>query len=135
MKFINKSRLTEEYSNRINEKSKNDWRFALDLFLLQLNEDISKQLERRNINKSQLAEIVGTSRSYVTQLLNGKPNLRFETFFKLCFSIGLIPKTVFEPIENENYNIKQVERLTETMQLSQIIVKTSKISDYETVTD
>jgi transcriptional regulator with XRE-family HTH domain len=51
---------------------------------------------RKNMSKAQLAQMLGTSRSYVTQLLTGKPNLTLSTLFKICYTIGLKPVTRFE---------------------------------------
>jgi transcriptional regulator with XRE-family HTH domain len=39
---------------------------------------------------------LGTSRAYVTLLLNGKPNLTLSTLYRICYTIGLKPIIRFE---------------------------------------
>lgn len=95
-KFINDSTALPSAQKRIDEKSRNNWEFALNVLLLQLSEEISKQLVRKNLSRAQFAQLLGTSRSYITQLLTGKPNLTLTSLFKICSSVGLNPKMKFE---------------------------------------
>lgn len=95
-RIIKNSKISSSAQQRIAEKVKSSWEFSLNVFSLELSEEISKQMIRKNINKAQLAQMLGTSRSYITQLLTGKPNLTLSTFFKLCHTIGLKPVTHFE---------------------------------------
>lgn len=91
-KLIRDSKITQEFVSRISHKSETDWRFSLNVFLMNFASELAVQLERKNISKSDLALLLGTSRPYITQLLNKKQNLRLETLFKICFAIGLVPE-------------------------------------------
>lgn len=47
--------------------------------ILDITELIAKQMEKNNINKTRLAELLGASRGYVTQLLDGTTNMTLRT--------------------------------------------------------
>lgn len=111
-KFVNDSKYISSAQKRIDEKFKNNWQFSLNVQLLELSEEISKQLVRRNLSRAQFAQMLGTSRSYVTQLLTGKPNLTLASLFKICSTIGLNPRMNFEV---ELFDPSMVEKgLTDT---------------------
>ena len=50
-------------------------------------------------NRKQLAEHLGVSKGYVTQLLNGDYDHRMSKFIELSLSFGYVPKIDFIPIE------------------------------------
>ena len=51
-------------------------------------------------NRTQLAEYLGVSKGYVTQLLNGDYDHKLSKFFELSLAFGYIPKIDFIPIED-----------------------------------
>lgn len=55
-------------------------------------EAVSRQLEKTNISRAELAKRLGTSRAYVTKMLNevllAGPNLTMESMVKLAFALG-----------------------------------------------
>jgi len=106
-KFINDSKTISSAQKRIDGKVKNDWDFSLNVQLLAFSEEISKQLVRKNLSRAQFAQLLGTSRSYVTQLLTGKPNLTLASLFKICSTVGLNPKMKFEL---ETFDSSMVEK-------------------------
>lgn len=63
-------------------------------------------------NQTQLAEYLGVSKGYISQLLNGDYDHRLSKFFELSLSFGVIPKIEFIPVENYiqtiSLNIKDV---------------------------
>jgi len=97
MRHIRGSKAELDFSKRISARN-GDWSFHCEQALLLLIEDILRQMEKRGITRSMLAKQIGVSRSYVTQLLSGKPNLRFTTLFKICFAVGLKPKIRLEDL-------------------------------------
>jgi transcriptional regulator with XRE-family HTH domain len=129
-KFISDSKNISSAQKRIDEKFKNDWQFSLNVQLLELSEEISKQLVRRNLSRAQFAQLLGTSRSYVTQLLTGKPNLTLASLFKICSTIGLNPKMIFDV---ESFDPSMVEKgLTGTKTIStQAEFTIQEIPEYE----
>ena len=48
-----------------------------------------KQMKKLGINKKELAKRLGVSKSYVTQLLNGKSNMTIETLIKVAEALNL----------------------------------------------
>ena len=50
-------------------------------------------------NKTQLAEYLGVSKGYVSQLLNGDYDHRLSKFFELSLAFGVIPQIDFIPVE------------------------------------
>lgn len=115
-------------------KYEDDWEYNLERALLDITEQISKQLEKEKLTRSKLARILGVSRSYISQLLNGKPNLRLRTLFKVSYALGLRPKINLQlgttlqrqeyVIEKRNVYQYQIRRIN----INPIIIR----SDYET---
>lgn len=66
-------------------------------------------------NRKQLAEHLGVSKGYVTQLLNGDYDHRMSKFIELSLSFGYVPKIDFIPIEEyiakEEYNTATLYQL------------------------
>ena len=49
---------------------------------------ISELMEQQNVSKTKLAELVGTSKSHITQLLSGSRNMTMHTLADLSFVLG-----------------------------------------------
>lgn len=129
-KFISNSKLSKKFSDRVRERETNDWEFNAEYVLLQLSEEISKQLQRMNINQADLARLLGTSRAHVTQVLKGKPNLRLKTLFKLCHVIGLGIKMEFLPLEIRDFKPDIASTSNETILMHKKEFVESKVDDY-----
>ena len=50
-------------------------------------EQISLAMRRRDVNKARLARLLGKSRAYVTQILQGDANFTIETLVKIARSL------------------------------------------------
>lgn len=59
----------------------------------------SKFMNEHEMNRKQLAEHLGVSKSYVTQLLSGDFDHRLSKFMELSIAFGYVPELVFTPIE------------------------------------
>lgn len=57
-------------------------------------------MEERGMNKAQLAEHLGVSRGYITQLLSGDFDHRLSKFFELAVAFGYVPTVTFNSIED-----------------------------------
>ena len=66
---------------------------------LDLYECAQKFMEKHGLDRTRLAEHLGVSKGYVTQLLNGDYDHRMSKFFELALSFGVVPKIEFIPIE------------------------------------
>lgn len=56
-------------------------------------------MQANNMNKKMLAEHLGVSKGYVSQLLNGDYDHRVSKFVELSLAFGYVPKIVMTPIE------------------------------------
>ena len=56
-------------------------------FILKLTEKLCEMMKEQGITRSQLAEKLGTSRAFISQLLNGGRNMTLRTLFRLSRSL------------------------------------------------
>lgn len=56
-------------------------------------------MKKNNINRTKLAEKLGVTKGYITQVLNGDFDHRLSKLVELSFSIGLVPIVKFEKID------------------------------------
>ena len=63
--------------------------FTKEALLLDVTEAIWEAMEKRGLNKVQLADALGTSKSNITQLLDGTRNMTLGTLSDLAFVLGL----------------------------------------------
>lgn len=120
-KFIHES-LEEKKFLQLIAGLEDNWEYALDRALLDITEQIVREMEKRNMNKVTLAEKLGVSRAYITQLLKGKPNLQLNTLFKIAFALKLRPKINLERQESP-YQAKEwgLVRQTQYVPLGSIV--------------
>jgi transcriptional regulator with XRE-family HTH domain len=89
-------------------KSPDYWTGKLQLELYRQIEDFMKKNE---MNKTQLAEHLGCSKGYVSQLLNGDFDHKLSKFFELTLAIHKIPEITFSDvddyIQSDKGNFKQ----------------------------
>lgn len=64
---------------------------AEEEFILGVTENIWEEMQRQGVSKAQLAERLGKSRAYVTQLLNGSRNMTLRSLADICFALGVDP--------------------------------------------
>lgn len=53
--------------------------YCQEKLIFDTTEVISKLMEKKKVNKTQLADLLGRSKGYVTQLLNGRANMTLRT--------------------------------------------------------
>lgn len=68
---------------------RDDAEFKAEVVLLDLNEQIVSWMQRQGLKRSELAERLGVSRAYVTQLLAGNPNLTVKTLCRIAIALGV----------------------------------------------
>lgn len=61
---------------------------------------IHSYMEEHHMNKAQLAEHLGCSRGYVTQLLNGEFDHKLSKLVELSLAIGMAPVISFEDVKH-----------------------------------
>jgi transcriptional regulator with XRE-family HTH domain len=77
-------------------RSRGYWmaQIQLDLFFC-----VEEYMKKNGLNRSQLAEKLGVTKGYISQVLNGEFNHRIATFVDLALAIGKVPKVEFEDLE------------------------------------
>lgn len=66
--------------------------FAREELVYNVTEDILVALEDLQMSKKELANRLGKSRAYVSQLLSGARNMTLGSLSDICFAIGMKPK-------------------------------------------
>lgn len=64
-------------------------------------------MEKAGINQTQLAERLGVTKGYVSQVLNGHFNHSLEKLIELSLAIGVVPDITFKSIND--YYKEQLE--------------------------
>jgi transcriptional regulator with XRE-family HTH domain len=77
-------------------KSPSYWTAGLQM---ELYRQIASFMDSRHMNKSQLAEYLGCSKGYVTQLLNGDFDHKLSKFVELSLAINKIPEITFSDVD------------------------------------
>jgi DNA-binding Xre family transcriptional regulator len=73
-------------------KEENRKLHAEESFILDVTEKILEALEKQEINQNELASRLGTSKAFVSQLLNGGRNMTLRTLADICFALRLAPE-------------------------------------------
>jgi transcriptional regulator with XRE-family HTH domain len=77
-------------------KNPNYWTAGIQM---ELYRQIASFMDSRHMNKSQLAEYLGCSKGYVTQLLNGDFDHELSKFVELSLAINKIPEITFSDVD------------------------------------
>lgn len=77
-------------------KSPSYWTAGLQM---ELYRQIVAFMESRHMNKTQLAEYLGCTKGYVTQLLNGDFDHKLSKFVELSLAINKIPEISFSDVD------------------------------------
>lgn len=56
-------------------------------------------MHENNMNRSQLAQHLGVSKGYVSQLLNGDYDHKLSKLVELSIDFGMVPQITFKPID------------------------------------
>lgn len=77
-------------------RSKEYWigEIQFDLF-----KKISEFMEQNGLSRKELAERLGVTKGYVSQILNGEFDHRISKLVELSLSVGKVPRIEFEDIE------------------------------------
>ena len=78
-------------------RSKEYWTSDIQLKLFA---EIERFMEENDMNRTQLAEYLGCSKGYISQLLSGDYDNKISKFVELSLSIGKLPILEFKDIES-----------------------------------
>lgn len=73
--------------------------YWLETIQNELYQHVFNYMKGENINQTQLAERLGVTKGYVSQVLNGRFNHSLEKLIELSLAIGVAPDIDFKPIE------------------------------------
>ena len=71
---------------------------------MELYQQVAEFMDKRGMNKTQLAEYLGCSKGYITQLLSGDYDHKMSNFMELALAIGKIPEVTFKDVDRYNEN-------------------------------
>ncbi len=62
--------------------------FQQERLILEITELIGRLMKEQGVSKAQLAERLGTTKGYITQLLDGRTNMTLRTISDVVFALG-----------------------------------------------
>ncbi len=76
--------------------SKEYWlsKIQIDLF-----NEVEKYMQRNGLNRTQLAEKLGFSKDYISEILNGDADHLISKLVELSLAIGMAPRLSFEDLD------------------------------------
>lgn len=95
---------------------------------MELYRQIAEFMENHHMNKTQLAEYLGCSKGYVTQLLNGDFDHKLSKFVELSLAVGKIPEITFSDVEE--YILSDSERYMLETSSFEATTTSTELSDY-----
>lgn len=113
MTFENKLRYKERVKNILSFKNDDEKiNFEAEIIHIEIINQILQLMEKEGISKSDLADILGTSKSYITQLFNGDKILNLRLLAKLQRVFKIKFKIVYKSFENKiiNFSLKNVSK-------------------------
>lgn len=81
------------------DELKDDPAYELEGVLLDVTEGIVKRMIEQNVRRTDLAERLGTSRAYVTKLLDGQENMTLKTLVRVANALEMKVDMRFIPRE------------------------------------
>ena len=83
--------------------------YVAETMALHLAEQATRLLEKRNMSRSELADLMGVSRAYVTKILNAPPNLTLRSIATLALALGAKPSISLSTPASMKYSVSQQE--------------------------
>lgn len=62
--------------------------YAEERAIINLTRFVNQAVESSDLSRAELANLLGTSRSFVSQVLNGSANMTLKTFGALLWAVG-----------------------------------------------
>jgi transcriptional regulator with XRE-family HTH domain len=77
----------EQWFKQLLEEGQNDPDYLTEEVLLDVTEQIYRRMQEAGLRPSDVAERLGVSRAFVSQLLNGKPNMTMRTLVGVAHAL------------------------------------------------
>ena len=65
----------------------------------ELFRQVTDYMEKTGINQTQLAEKLGVTKGYVSQIVNGNFNYTLKKLIQLSLAIGMVPQIQYKPVD------------------------------------
>lgn len=85
---------------------------AQETLITEATEALWIALERAGINKSELAERLGATKGYVSQVLSGSRNMTLRTLSDICFALGATPHVRVSVESDDRWQFEDEEPIT-----------------------
>jgi transcriptional regulator with XRE-family HTH domain len=89
--------MTDFLEQWANQNEANAKLLAQEVLISQATEEIWKAMEDAGVNKAELARKMGTTESYVSQVLNGSCDLTLRTLAEISLALDYQPTLRLEP--------------------------------------
>lgn len=95
--------------------------FSQESLIVATAETIWEEMERRNVTKAGLAEMLGKSKAFVTQILSGDRNMTLRTLADIAFALEVQVELRLRPaLRSADWQYSEISRSstrTESIQL------------------
>jgi transcriptional regulator with XRE-family HTH domain len=96
--------------SEIHESIKDTEAYELEELIVAVTQAIAERIEDRGLTQRALAERLGKSEVYVSQVLNGKPNMTLESIVKFAHALNCkVLAPAFVPIEAGEFTVSRNE--------------------------
>jgi HTH-type transcriptional regulator/antitoxin HipB len=75
--------LTELLANKYNNTEREEWELEYEVF--KIGQILESMRKTRGLTQEQLAEKIGTSKSYISRIENNASDLRVNTFLRILY--------------------------------------------------
>jgi len=82
--------------------------YAAEELTFNVTEDLLIQMEDMEVSKSELAEKLGRTKAYVSQLLSGSRNMTLRTLSDICYALKIKPSVNFEDVVKTSIESKPI---------------------------
>lgn len=82
---------------------------AQETLITETTEALWSALERAGITQSELAERLGTTKGYISQVLSGSRNMTLRTLSDICFALHAKPHLALEIDSDEGWQLAEEE--------------------------
>jgi len=104
MSLNTKKEIQESYSDALSSvDSKEELEHSTKMLMYRFLSEVERLAEEKNLNRKELASLIGTSASYITQLFRGTKIINLETIAKfqkvlnVTFKVEAIPNNASNP--------------------------------------
>lgn len=80
--------MTDFLKHWTNQNEENAKLMAQELLITEVTEEIWKAMEETGVNKTELANRIGVTKGYISQVLGGSRNMTLRTLSDICFALG-----------------------------------------------